>query len=382
MNTNSQALTALVAVTGLLVFVATTSAFDDDGTKDENPSTTVREDGIDDLARKYGGNEESQKAVKLALEWLAEHQNPDGSWGFDHRGGRCGGRCGDPGSLAGARNAATGMALLPLLAAQQTHVRGEQKLIVARGLKYLVKQMRPDGSLRETGGSMYSHGIAAIALCEAYAVTKDPRLAVPAKAALKHIEFAQDPVGGGWRYTPRTPGDTSVTGWQFSALQTARSAGLPVGDPAWKKAADFFASVQSDDGAKYGYLRPGAGTATTAIGLLSRTYLGGKHGDDALDRGVDFLSNLGPSKTNMYYNYYASQVLFQHGGAEWEMWNPRLRDLLVESQAREGHEKGSWFFFGDPGASAGGRHYATCLAALNLEVYYRHPRILEEAKRD
>ena len=40
-----------------------------------------------------GGTEESEAAVARALEWLARHQLPDGSWSFDHRQGLCQGRC-------------------------------------------------------------------------------------------------------------------------------------------------------------------------------------------------------------------------------------------------------------------------------------------------
>ena len=376
--------TASMGIAFLVLVAPATLAFDDGQRNEPDDSTkTVREESIDDLLAKYGGSAESQRAVESALAWLAEHQLPDGSWSFDHREAceKADGMeesCRNPGSLTEARIAATGLALLPFLAARQTYEQGEHRLVVAKGLRYLVKRMKRDGSLRETGGSMYSHGIATLALCEAYALSKDERLAAPAAAALKHIEFAQDPVGGGWRYTPRTPGDTSVTGWQFSALRIGKTAGLPVSGPALEKTAEFLDSVQSDNGARYGYIRPGAGAATTAIGLLSRTYLGGKRKDEALARGVDFLAGSGPSKTNMYYNFYAGQVVFHYGGAEWEMWNEEMRDQLISFQVQDGHEKGSWYFTGDPGASAGGRHYATCMAALNLEVYYRHPRVFQE----
>lgn len=359
--------------------------------KTNHSPSKVRQDGIDDLVEKYGGNAESQAAVAAALDWLARHQQADGSWSFDHRAacaeaekhdptGRNAHRaeaCRDEGTLAEAKNAATGLALLPFLAAQHTHMQGEHRRVVAKGLRFLVQRMNKDGSLRETGGTMYSHGIASIALCEAYAASRDHRLKPFAAAALKHIEYAQDPKSGGWRYTPRTPGDTSVTGWQFAALQVGKAAGLPVSEAVWTRTERFLQSVESDEGARFGYIRPGAGEATTAIGLLSRAYLGEPR-DEAFARGVDSLAGSGPSKSNMYFNFYAAQVLFHHGGAEWEMWNEPLRDRLIETQAKGGHERGSWFFAGDPGAAAGGRHYATCLAALNLEVYYRRPRLVEQ----
>ena len=47
---------------------------------------------------------------------------------------------------------------------------------------------------------MYSHGLASIAICEAYAMTRDPDLVEPAQLALNFLVYAQDPRGGGWRY--------------------------------------------------------------------------------------------------------------------------------------------------------------------------------------
>ena len=55
----------------------------------------------------------------------------------------------------------------------------------------------------------------------------------------------------------------------------------------YKRASKFLDSVQSESGAKYGYLDPGAGSATTAVGLLCRMYLGWRRDVPALERGVD-----------------------------------------------------------------------------------------------
>jgi hypothetical protein len=72
-------------------------------------------------------------------------------------------------------------------------------------------------------GRMYAHGLGSIALCEAYAMTHDKTLLQPAQLSLNHITFAQDPVGGGWRYMPKQPGDTSAFGWQLMALYLVNS---------------------------------------------------------------------------------------------------------------------------------------------------------------
>ena len=93
------------------------------------------------------------------------------------------------------------------------------------------------------------------------------------------------------------------------------------------------------------------------------------------------LGQLGPStdttamnRNNMYYNYYATQVMHHYGGYPWQRWNAVMREYLIRRNAiEERHEIGSWFLEGsDHGGPAGGRLYCTALAAMTLEVYYRH----------
>ena len=337
------------------------------------------------MVRKGGGSKASEAAVARALRWFAAHQDPrDGGWDFNHVAGPCQGRCANPGDLEATRNGATAMALLPFLGAGQTHKEGKYKKQVWAGLSYLVRKMQVSGNiggLNDGGGRMYSHGLCAIALCEAYAMTKDKRLLAPAQLSLNFIAFAQDPVGGGWRYNPKEPGDTSVVGWQLMALKSGHMAYLEIDPRTIAGAVRFLDSVQVDGGAHYGYNIPVVGNdsrATTAIGLLCRMYTGWKQDHPALKRGVRYLDNLGPSPSNMYYNYYATQVMRHNGGAPWKRWNARMRDWLVNSQSRVGHQEGSWFMDpnlntgGGHGASAGGRLYCTSMATMMLEVYYRH----------
>jgi hypothetical protein len=211
-------------------------------------------------------------------------------------------------------------------------------------------------------------------------MTHDPALRQPAQAAVNFIVEAQDPTGGGWRYLPQQAGDTSVVGWQLMALKSAQMAYLRVPTATMRKAGYFLDHVQTDRGAVYGYQGPERGRpATTAIGLLSRMYLGWTHDHDGLQRGVRGLGMLGPStdssrlRNNMYYNYYATQVVHHYGGADWERWNEVMRDYLIQTQSTKGHETGSWFFQGnDHGTGAGGRLYFTALATMTLEVYYRY----------
>ncbi len=237
------------------------------------------------------------------------------------------------------------------------------------------------GSLWQPGGQMYGHGLAAIALCEAYGMTHDNALQPAAQKSIDFIVAAQDPIGGGWRYRPRVDsGDTSVVGWQLMALKSGSMAYLKVPSDTIRKASYFLDSMQTEDGAMYGYVAPGNGPATSAIGLLCRMYMGWQHDRAALIQGVRILSDNGPSldssgppRNNMYYNYYATQVLHHYGGYEWVKWNTVMREYLIANQETGGHAAGSWFFDGtDLGSAPGGRLYCTAMAAMILEVYYRH----------
>jgi len=100
-------------------------------------------------------------------------------------------------------------------------------------------------------------------------------------------------------------------------------------------------------------------------------YLGWSRSHPPLADGVAFLAEKGPSSTNLYYNYYATQVLHHYEGASWQPWNENLREHLIKTQAKQGHEAGSWFF-DDGHTRKAGRLYNTAMAILTLEVYYRY----------
>ncbi len=331
------------------------------------------------LAGKHGGNKQSELAVERGLRWLAAHQRQDGSWSFDLTKPPCGGLCRNSGTEASA-TAATGIALLPFLGAGYTHKQGEHQRVVKRGLYSLGARavVTPHGIDLRGGGTMYAQALAAIALCEAYGMTRDEALKEVAQGALRFIVYAQDLEGGGWRYTPGEPGDITVTGWQLMALRSGQLAKLEVPSPTIGLIEKFLDSVQTDGGARYRYQAPRKPEqTTTAVGLLCRMYLGWDRDRPALYQGVTFLHTWGPSKSNVYYDYYATQVLHFWEGPEWQAWNLRMRDHLIATQSQTSHESGSWHF-ADSYGNRGGRLYTTAMALMILEVYYRHMPLFEQ----
>jgi hypothetical protein len=135
--------------------------------------------------------------------------------------------------------------------------------------------------------------------------------------------------------------------------------------------------VQSRNGALYGYQDEQPRNSTTAVGLLGRMYLGWKHDHAALREGVLYLDKQGPSKNDLYYNYYATQVMRHYGGEPWKRWNTKMREYLIATQTRNGHETGSWYF-PEQHNDQGGRLLNTCLAAMTLEVYYRYQPLYKQ----
>ncbi|MGO9596754.1 MAG: hypothetical protein ACLP7Q_01905 [Isosphaeraceae bacterium] len=279
---------------------------------------------------------------------------------------------------------ATGLALLPMLGAGYIHtVKCRHQDSVRRGLQWLVQHQQPSGDLFVGGPGisyMYSHAIASMALCEAYGLTRDPKLKVPARQALAFIIEAQNSATGGWRYAPGQAGDTSVFGWQIFALRSGHLAGLSIPRSTLRGCALYLNLAASD--AKqilYSY-QPGrdASPVMTAEALVSRQLLGWPRDHPALVKGAGRIAaHLESSHDrNIYYWYYATQLLHNLKNKDWEKWNPRVREELINSQINDDTcASGSWDPFhpeSDRWGEVAGRLFQTSLSILTLEVYYRY----------
>ena len=104
-----------------------------------------------------GGTIQSERAVQAALVWLAKHQLSDGRWSLQDYTTRCtrGDRsCTGQGDVR-SDSGATAMALLPFLAAGQTHKsKGPYKEQILKGTNWLVQHQMPDGNLAKGAGLM------------------------------------------------------------------------------------------------------------------------------------------------------------------------------------------------------------------------------------
>jgi hypothetical protein len=115
------------------------------------------------------------------------------------------------------------------------------------------------------------------------------------------------------------------------------------------------------------------------VSLLCRQYLQGWGPQNLrMIKGID--NHIKPNypkadRKDIYYYYYATQVMHHFGGTDWKAWNVKMRDQLVAEQAKNDADlttSGSWSPQGDTWGRTGGRLMQTSLSLLTLEVYYRY----------
>lgn len=338
------------------------------------------------LAGAFGGTKQTDRAVAGTVSWLARHQNSDGGWSLN----RYHVNCKDPScreahaeETIDCNAAATALALLPFLAAGQTHeTKGPYQKTIRDGLDWLITHQDKSGDLSDDAKGkqhqMYTHGLCAIVLCEAYGMSKDRRLHNPAQYALSFIEATQNETGG-WRYNPSSiDADTSVVGWQLMALKSGQMGGLDVNPKTLDRAKGFLKTVsRGSSGGLFSYMSDGSGAShvMTSVGLLCNQYMGMKKTDPAMVEGMNSLmANLPgpPAQFNSYYTYYATMVMHNLPGQEWDKWNREMRRSLLDTQVKDGCAAGSWSPANDAWGKQGGRLMTTAISALSLEVYYRY----------
>jgi hypothetical protein len=341
----------------------------------------------------------TEEAIELGLTYLANTQNDDGSWSLQGHGGDV---------VLRSNTAATGLCLLAFQGAGYTHLQHQHADTVSRGLKWLMDNQRSNGNLYRSENitsdqnvALYSHGIAALAMSEAYGMTQDRELRSAAQDALKYIVATQHKTRGGWRYTPQVSSDTSVSGWMMMSLKSGELSGLKVPRSTYEGINTWLDLAQQNkdrpDRYRYNPYAPDTDrqrhgrypTPTmTAVGMLMRMYSGWRRDNPAMISAADYLLEHPPqlgtnlqAKRDGYYWYYATQVMFHMGGNHWKNWNAYLNPLLLQGQSKSGPRAGSW----DPRSPVpdrwsphGGRLYVTTMNLLNLEVYYRHLPIYED----
>ena len=236
-------------------------------------------------------------------QWLAAHQSPDGRW--EARRNEAGRETtpdgvSRPNAGADADTGMTGLALLAMLGSGNTHLRGAYRENVRRGLNFLLQSQDAEGCLSGTAdryAAMYCHAIATFALGEDYGMTGERRLEQPLHRAIDYTVAAQDPYGGGWRYKPHDSGDTSQLGWQFMALKSAQTAGIPMPETTRQGIIRYLQSVASHGNGGLASYRPleAPSRTMTAEAMLCWQFLGIAREHPACDEAVNYLLSAPPA---------------------------------------------------------------------------------------
>ena len=345
-----------------------------------------------EIIDRLGGSKETEAAILRSLDWFTANQKPDGHWdgptgtGRDRFTGN---------QRADHDLAATGMAMLAYMGWGAKHTEpGPYQKPLAKAVFWMARRVDESGDMRPFKGAnyMYDQGIAAIAMTEAYSLTKDPRLRPHVERIVDFIVRAQSPIrrignrtyGGGWRYRPNGEqgysdrGDMSVTGWQIMALKSARLGGIDVPEEVFDKAKIFMDSIATGKSkGAYGYtttkdVKP----AMIAEAMFCQQLVGLPPSHPRMQESAKLLLRNMPrtNKFNYYYWYYACLALHQHQGPSWKAWNQRMRPIFLKEQIHRPSDRkvhGSWNPKGE-WAGGSGRCIITAMATLSLEVYYRY----------
>lgn len=368
------------------------------------------------------GDAATEAAVMKALRWLKATQSPDGSWGTKPEFGLKKGM---------DKAAGAGFAILTYLAHGETPASKEFGPTVQKALDYLINSVYvvkdkngklakdPNGNtpyirMSGAGGSEYGFLIGTYALCEAYGMTKNPNAREAAEKTLGRIISGQTATGG-WNYnmarvTKDGPDDISFGGWAMQAIKAGKMAGihLPGMEECIKKAVNCLKKRNYSEKAGFVYRattnHKGGSGGLAGVGCLAMQLLGyakEKEVANALNVMRDWQPSLdkvysyapGKPENAQYYCYYAAQCKYQAGMCKdatpanftlWKKWNTEMKALYPKAVITVTDKAGKPVTIKDPagkdrpiGRWENKDHYnydvmGTCLAALQLMVYYRY----------
>jgi hypothetical protein len=278
--------------------------------------------------------EETDKAIRTGLAWLARNQNADGSFGSGTYRGNI---------------AVTSLAGLAFMSSGSTPGRGPYGAPIDKALAYVMENTSPSGFIAversSTHGPMYSHGFGTLFLAEAYGMTHRPEIREKLRKAVQLIISCQNNEGG-WRYQPiKHDADLSVTICQINALRAARNAGLYVPKDTVDACIRYVKQSQNPDGG-FRYMLTGGPSSEfprSAAGVVA-LQSAGEYDSKEIREGIAYLRRFNQGlrfgrRNNHYFygQYYAAQAMWLQGGEAWAEWYPTVREELLKRQSGPGY---------------------------------------------
>jgi hypothetical protein len=275
----------------------------------------------------------TEAAIKRGLDALKGTQAPDGSWG-----GKDDSNC-------------TAYTALSMIAFMLNGHFPADKAPYGPTLKKALDFHLQDSKRAVRGymgTNMYAHGLATLALSEAWGQTdRDDEIQESLKAAVGVILRAQAPIGG-WRYNPVPGGaDVSVTAMQLVALSAARQAGILVPNQTIDRAVRYIHLCRDTASGGFYYTAGGGNPALarSAAATFSLMMCGRHESAEAIG-GVRYLESLPAEKFKncdffFYGHYYAALVMSMAGDDHFRAWYPKIRDALLARQGATGDWHGA-----------------------------------------
>ena len=322
-----------------------------------------------------------------SLGWLIRHQSRDGRWSA-----RFWDACCDfqdpPTSDNPYRNdiAYTSLALLCFFGSGYDHkVPGKYKKHIERGMYWLIKQQASDGSWSD---QTLVNALAVMATAEAYAMTIDSRLKMPAQNGVNYINAQLVPnthngvsclLSTHTRHHQRA--DLLATNWCIFALKTAKSASLDSGNKYHELRAHYPTYVERIWQSKHYIPRfpdqdtQNTDTIFTSHCLAAFYFLGKRVGEPALEtlhaNAFKTWQAIHSEKKTVDpgQSYFMSLSFFQYGGDNWKTFAK-----VVQSDPRylfdSTHCNASSI---DPNKISGpyNRFEASVFSILSSMIYYR-----------
>lgn len=268
--------------------------------------------------------------------------------------------------------AVCGLAGMAFMSAGSTPGRGPYGKQVERCLDFILKNSQDSGFIDVPGssahGPMYGHGFATLFLAEAYGMSMRADVRDRLAKAVELIVNTQNKEGG-WRYQPqRHEADISVTICEIMALRAARNAGIYVPRETIDRTIEYVKKSQNADGGFMYMLQTGGTSAfpRSAAGVVA-LYSAGVYEGPEIEKGLAYLMESIPNREIAGFNrethyFYGHYYAVQ---AMWhaggEYWREWFPAIRDELLARQRGDDGAWMDTICP-------EYGTAMACIILQM--------------
>lgn len=321
-----------------------------------------------DSAIRYGRGVPSAVRLinKRSLSYLATTQQEDGAWPGANNNG----------------SGITGICVMAFMASGGDPDFGPHAENIRRALQRIIlDQDVQTGHIAGGGhGSMYHHGLAMLALSEAYGVVNDHLLWQESDAPVEvrrtvgqALELAvrcaltaqKKNSFGAWRYSPGSrDADTTVSGTVLMGLLGARNAGIEIPNEAVGKALNFFRLNTMRDGNVSYQPSQGHGEGICRASIATLVFAVAKRKDlpeyKAAASFIKTRMDQDVGQYPFYTRYYQAQALFHSDLEAWKTWNQRIVEKLQKMQQADGSISSPY-----------GPAYGTGMSVLALALNYR-----------